>query len=88
MLSLKQHFLGKNRRGSDDEGGETADDLKKQMTNQEWETIYKMAKVCIENINSLKGIFYKIRWVTVSLDYFFCMKNGYSLSLKTRPVMH
>jgi len=35
---------GKNRRGSDDEGGETADDLKKQMTNQEWETIYKMAK--------------------------------------------
>jgi len=35
---------GKNRRGSDEEGGETADDLKKQMTNQEWETIYKMAK--------------------------------------------
>ena len=43
----KFSFSGKNRRGSDDEGGETADDLKKQMTNQEWETIYKMAKVCI-----------------------------------------
>eukprot|EP00088_Acartia_fossae_P023653 TRINITY_DN2467_c0_g1_i13.p1 TRINITY_DN2467_c0_g1~~TRINITY_DN2467_c0_g1_i13.p1 ORF type:complete len:815 (-),score=325.70 TRINITY_DN2467_c0_g1_i13:527-2971(-) len=35
---------GKNRRGSDEEGGETADDLKRQMTNQEWESIYKMSK--------------------------------------------
>ena len=41
-------FLGKNRRGSDEEGGETADDLKRQMTNQDWESIYKMSKVTLK----------------------------------------
>jgi len=35
---------GKNRRGSDDEVGESVEDLKKQMTNQQWETIYNMSK--------------------------------------------
>ena len=38
-------FSGKNRRGSDDEVGESVEDLKKQMTNQQWETIYNMSKV-------------------------------------------
>ena len=51
MLYLKKDdfligFLcpGKNRLGSDENQVETAEDLKKSMTNEEWETVYKMSQ--------------------------------------------
>ena len=36
--------LGKNRLGSEEQGAETAEDIKKSMSNEEWETVYMMSK--------------------------------------------
>jgi hypothetical protein len=38
-------YAGKNKLGSDDDQVETAEDLKRGMTNEEWETVYNMTKV-------------------------------------------
>jgi DNA replication licensing factor MCM6 len=35
---------GKNRLGSEEQGAETAEDIKKSMSNEEWETVYMMSK--------------------------------------------
>jgi hypothetical protein len=39
------NHAGKNKLGSDDDQVETAEDLKRGMTNEEWETVYNMTKV-------------------------------------------
>jgi hypothetical protein len=41
------NYAGKNKLGSDDDQVETAEDLKRGMTNEEWETVYNMTKVSI-----------------------------------------
>ena len=40
---------GKNKLGSDDDQVESAEDLKRGMTNEEWETVYNMTKVITNN---------------------------------------
>jgi hypothetical protein len=37
------NYAGKNKLGSDDDQVETAEDLKRGMTNEEWETVYNMS---------------------------------------------
>jgi hypothetical protein len=39
------NYAGKKKLGSDDDQVETAEDLKRGMTNEEWETVYSMTKV-------------------------------------------
>lgn len=44
FLACGVSSAGKNRLGSDENQVETAEDLKKSMTNEEWETVYKMSQ--------------------------------------------
>ena len=45
LRSCESHFfVGKNRLGSDEERLETAEEMKKSMTEEEWEMVYTMSK--------------------------------------------
>ena len=37
-------YSGKSKLGSDKEHAETVEEMKKSMTNEEWETVYKMSE--------------------------------------------
>ena len=70
--------LGKNRLGSEEQGAETAEDIKKSMSNEEWETVYMMSKDKNLYHNLIQSMFPTI-FGNDEVGLFFCWLRRYLL---------